>query len=67
MATYWMNFSENPNGKGVPGWVAFNKTYPHVMYFQQALHTCTVPGIKGLEAPNAYFKRLSSAGEVWPK
>jgi para-nitrobenzyl esterase len=57
MATYWTNFTKrgDPNGEGVPQWLAFSDANPSVMHFAKTPHQGPVPSVEGLKGLDAYF------------
>jgi para-nitrobenzyl esterase len=57
MATYWTNFAKrgDPNGEGVPKWLAFSDANPSVMYFSKTVHEGPVPNTEALKGLDAYF------------
>jgi para-nitrobenzyl esterase len=57
MATYWTNFAKrgDPNGEGVPKWLAFSDANPSVMYFSKTAHEGPVPNTEALRGLDAYF------------
>jgi len=57
MATYWTNFAKrgDPNGDGVPKWLAFSDASPSVMYFSKTAHEGPVPNTEALKGLDAYF------------
>jgi len=57
MATYWTNFAKrgDPNGEGVPKWLAFSDANPSVMYFSKTAHEGPVPNTEALKELDAYF------------
>lgn len=70
MATYWTNFAKhgNPNGEGIPAWLAFSDANPVVMVFSKTPHTGPVPSAEALKSLDAYFAwPRTPEGEVWAK
>jgi len=57
MATYWTNFAKrgDPNGEGMPKWLAFTDANPSMMYFAKTAHEGPVPNTEALKELDAYF------------
>ncbi len=68
MAAYWTNFAKkgNPNGEGLPPWLAFNEREATVMYLDSQPHIGPVPNVDKLTVLDEYFawKRAVGTGKI---
>jgi len=68
ISDYWTNFAKygNPNGPGLPRWVAFTVANPKVMHFTDAPQMGGVPNLNNLKVLNGYFAwRRTPKGAAW--